>query len=233
MGDQIARNGTGSGETLLPIPLSLSDENKIDMVVVCDSQQACPSITMEDVDGDVEAFLFELSFVWFQFLDCLSANRLQQLVVAFRIDGEWACNPGSRNHVGWQHRAQENMAVGFQQLVLEQVLERFVSRFGSVECDQDLGRVRFKLGAWNSYDLLLASFSGHRRFFKRVRRFQNGRLRNVGDVSTRRGRSVGGRRRVVLLGESRNVEERSSGRRGHRGRRRCNWRSHAEGQESG
>lgn len=87
MADQVAGNSSACGETLFPVPLPLTHEHQIHMVVIGDSQQTRSGVTVENVDGDVESLCFELGFVRFQLFDGLGTDGFEQIVVSFGIDG--------------------------------------------------------------------------------------------------------------------------------------------------
>lgn len=92
------------------------------------------------------------------------------------------------------------MRIRSEKLVLEEVLEGFISGIGSVESDEDLGSFGFEFGSGKTDDLLLASFGGNGGFFERVGGFEDGRLRDRGDLTGGGGGAVGGGRGVGLFG---------------------------------
>lgn len=188
--DQVTRDSSTASQALFPTPLPLSNENQVDLVIVCDSQQTSSGITVQDVEGDIESLFLQLCLVGFQLFHCLSANRLQQLVVLLGVDGEGAGDPGGGNDVCGEYRAQEDMRVCAQEVIVEQIGVRLVSCICSVQSKEDLGRsIRSggKVGSGYTDNLLCSSFSRNRSLFERVRGLEDGCLGNVGDVGSARG----------------------------------------------
>ena len=180
-----------AAETLLPTAVTLTNDDKVALVVANHLEKRSTRLTVKNVHSHIVTKALELLAVRVHALHSLVTELPEELVLLLTIDSEGAGYPRATEHVGRQDSGKENVAIlRTESMLAHNVVESKVTSFSTINGKKNLELVIGHGFTGVTNNLLVASLRGDRQLVEGVARLHDRCLSNVVHWGTRRDRTM-------------------------------------------